>query len=124
MDIPMILDLSPLIGRILIGLFFCFFGIWNLAHWHPTLEAMQQKKIPLACCFLALGIGWQMLLGFYIVIGLWVQLSAILLIIFTIVSVFLFHCFWCFNGEERRLNLLLFVTHLTATLGGLLLLIH
>lgn len=81
------------------------------------------EKNPPAKPFLFLGIAWQALFGFYLIIGLWVQLSALLLIPFTIISVFIFHAFWNFEGEVRRLNMILFIANLTASLGGLLLLL-
>jgi uncharacterized membrane protein YphA (DoxX/SURF4 family) len=111
------------LGRILVGFLFFFFGVWNILHRKSILEFMQQKNIPLAFPFLILGLAWQTLFGFYIVIGLWVQLSALMLIPFTIVSVFIFHAFWNFEGEIRRLNMILFIANLTGSLGGLILLL-
>jgi len=112
-----------ILGRILIGFLFFFFGIWNTLHRKPILEFMQQKKIPLAFPFLILGLAWETLFGFYIIIGLWVQFSALMLIPFTIVSVFIFHAFWNFDGQVRSLNMTLFIANLTVTLGALLLLL-
>jgi hypothetical protein len=41
-----ILIALPTIGRVLIGLYFAFFGIWDIYHWRPSIEIMLQKHIP------------------------------------------------------------------------------
>ncbi|OGT30801.1 MAG: hypothetical protein A3E87_07570 [Gammaproteobacteria bacterium RIFCSPHIGHO2_12_FULL_35_23] len=124
MGINSLSQYAPILGRVLIGFFFFFFGIWNAMHWRPTLEFMYQKKIPIAMPFLFLGIAWQTITGLLLMLGIWVKLVALLLIPFDIISVLIFHAFWNFTGETRRLNMLLFVANLTATLGALLLLLN
>ncbi len=116
--------IAPVLGRVLIGLLFLFFGVWNSCHWRPTLDFMHQKKIPLAMPFLWLGIAWQTIMGLLLILGIEVKIAAVLLIPFTVVSVFIFHAFWNFEGEVRRLNMILFIANLTGSLGGLLLLLN
>lgn len=122
MDI--ILNHLPLLGRVLVGVFFVFFGFWNIMHWQPTLNAMRQKSIPLASLLLAAGIVLQTLCGLMLIVGIYAKLAALLLIPFTVIAVFMFHAFWTFTGEARRLNIAIFVTHLTCTTGALILLMN
>lgn len=123
MDMHVVTEFLPVLGRILIGFFFLFFGIWNVMHRQAILSFMRQKHIPFTRPVLAVGIIWQSALGLLLIIGIGVQLAALLLIPFTLISVFIFHAFWNFEGETRQLNMALFIANLTATLGGLLLLL-
>lgn len=115
---------TPVAGRVLIGFFFLFFGVWNFMHWRPTLDFMHQRKIPVAKPFMFLGIIWQTLTGLLLILGMYIKLVALLLIPFDIVAVFIFHAFWTAEGEVRRLNMILFIANLTGTLGALLLLLN
>lgn len=124
MDFPSIMSITPVLGRCFIGFFFLFFGVWNAWHWRPTLDFMRQKRILFAKPFLFFGIAWQSVAGLFLMLGLFVKLMALLLIPFVIVSVFIFHAFWNFEGEIRRLNMILFIANLTASFGGLLLLLN
>lgn len=120
----MLVTSLPFIGRFLVGFFFFFFGFWNLYHWAPTLSYMRQKKIPFAFLLLALGILLQLITGLMLIIGLYVKIAALLLIVFDVFAVLIFHPFWNFEGEVRRLNTIIFVTNLTASLGALILLLN
>jgi uncharacterized membrane protein YphA (DoxX/SURF4 family) len=120
----MSLNYLPDVAHILIGFFFLFFGGWNLYHWAPTLDAMKQKRIPFAAWLLGLGIITQSICGLLIFIGLYVKLVALILIPFTIIVVNVFHSFWQFKGELRQLNFAIYITHMTMTLAGLILLLN
>lgn len=116
---PFLLVLS----HILIGFYFVFYGFWNIYHWRPIMEDMNQKNIPIPFLVLACGIFWQTVAGFMIMFGIYVKLAALLLIPFTIISVFIFHPFWRHHGEQRALNLNIFIANLTVSLSALLLLL-
>ena len=115
---------SPVLGRFLIGFFFVFFGVWNTCHWRPTLDFMLQKKIPFSFACLWFGITLQTVTGLMLIVNSYVKIAALLLIPFDIVSVLIFHAFWNFEGEIRRLNMIIFFANLTGTLGALLLLLN
>jgi putative oxidoreductase len=115
---------SPLIARVLVGFFFVFFGVWNLRHWQPTLNFMRQKKLPFAAFLLSFGILLQSIAGILIISGWYVPLASLALIPFVLISVFIFHAFWTFEGEARLLNMIIFITNLCSTLAALLLLIN
>lgn len=114
---------TPAIGRFLVGFFFFLFGFWNGYYWRPTLDFMHQKRIPLAALLLGFGIIFQIVTGFMLMIGVYVKIAALLLIPFDIIAVLIFHAFWNFTGEVRRLNTIVFIANLTASLGALLLLL-
>ncbi len=113
----------PTLIHVLIGLYFAFFGFWNIYHWVPIVQTMMQKRLPVPYLLLAMGITWQIVAGCMIVLGFLVKLAAISLIPFTIIAVIIFHPFWQFKGEVLRLNFTIFVANFTIGLGALLSLI-
>jgi putative oxidoreductase len=112
-----------LLAHLLIGYFFVFFGFLNIFHWKANLQAMSQKALPTPAIILILGIAWQTIAGLMIMLNIHAKLAALLLIPFTIVSVLIFHPFWQFKGGQRTLNMAMFVSNMTVTLGALLLLL-
>ena len=113
----------PVIAHILIGFYFVFYGFWNIYHWIPLLKMMTEKGLPHPYLLLSIGIVLQSIAGYLIMFGFFVKLAALILIPFTILSVFIFHPFWNFKGELRALNFSIFMANMTATLGALILLI-
>jgi len=120
----MILLTAPAIGSALIGFYFVFFGIWNACHWQATRDLMQVKKIPFPALSLTIGIILETLAGACLIAGFYTQLAALLLIPFTVLSIFIFHQFWTYEGELRQLNMVIFIVNITVTLGALLLLLR
>jgi uncharacterized membrane protein YphA (DoxX/SURF4 family) len=114
----------PNAGRILIGLYFTFFGFWNIYHWRPSVNTLIQKNFPLPLMVVPLGIFWQIAAGSMILFSSYVKLAAISLIIFTILSCLIFHDFWNMKGEARKANLKFFITEITICLGSLIILLN
>ena len=119
-----LLPCLPTIGHILIGLYFTFFGIWNIYHWKPTIDVMLADRIPSPLLLLSIGISWQIILGVMIMCNIYVKLAALMLIPFTLVSIFMFHPFWKYTGEKRKLHFSTFITNLTVTMGTLIVLLN
>ncbi len=114
----------PFLAHLLIGGYFAFFGLWNIYHWKPIIEVMIKDKVPHALFLLPVGICWQIILGFMIIFGMFTKIAALMLIPFTIIAVCMFHPYWKFTGELRRLNFSIFVANMTVTLGALVLLLN
>ena len=108
------------VGRILVGAFFAFFGVYNGMHWKAIAPALSAKGIPMATPFLFLGIIWQSIGGWAMILDIYTQTIALLLIPFVVVAVFLFHAYWEHEGEARQLHMILFVANLFGTVGALL----
>lgn len=109
--------------HILIGFFFIFFGVWNFIYRVPTIVFLKNKHLPFSAMVFYFGIILQILCGLGIMFNYASSLAALLLIPFDIVAVFIFHAFWTYTGEIRRLNMICFITNLTASLGALILLL-
>ncbi|MDX2346204.1 MAG: DoxX family protein [Legionella sp.] len=110
-------------GPFLIGAYFVFFGIWNACHWRATRDVMADKNIPLPALTLTFGIILESIAGIALMLNIYIQFAALLLIPFTLAAIFIFHAFWTDKSETRGLNMTIFITNLTCTLGALCLLI-
>jgi putative oxidoreductase len=111
------------VSHFFIGFYFAFFGLWNIYHWKPMIEVMLKKNIPSPLFLLSIAIGWQIICGVMIMFGILVKLSALLLIPFIFIIVFLLHPFWEFTGELRKQHMALFITNFSMSLGALILLL-
>ena len=110
-----------LIAKILVGFFFFYYGVSNTFQRKTIIEMMLQKKIPFASAVFYLGVITQTICGMLIMCNQFLELSVSLLIVFDIVAVFVFHRFWTFEGELRRLNQIIFISNLTIVIGALIL---
>ncbi len=111
----------PLVTHSLIGFYFAFFGFWNTYHWRPLMETLSQRNIAHPWLLLPIGIVWQTLAGFMIMLNFYLNIAAISLIPFTLIAIFLLYPFWQFHGEQRGLHFTLFITHLLVTVSALIL---
>lgn len=81
----------------------------------------MNQKIPCASWLFYLGVFTQTICGMLIMFNQFLDISASILIIFDITAVFIFHRFWTFEGELRRLNQIIFITNLSVVIGALIL---
>lgn len=109
--------------HILIGFSLFFLGFGTLFTVFPPLFFLKNKHLPFSAMVFYFGIILQILCGLGIMFNYASSLAALLLIPFDIVAVFIFHAFWTYTGEIRRLNMICFITNLTASLGALILLL-
>lgn len=107
-------------SHVLIGFYFAFFGFWNIYHWRPLLMTLNERNIPMPQLVLSIGIAVQVIAGGMIMFVNYVKPATLVLLPFTIIAVYIFHPFWKFKGEDRKLNFTLFFTNITVTLGALL----
>lgn len=110
------------IARFLIGFLFVYAAIANTLNFQNLIAVLREKKFPFVKLFFACGIVFEFIAGSMLILGLYINIMANCLILFTIIAVFLFHDFWHKRQVERELNKIIFITHLTATIGALLLL--
>jgi putative oxidoreductase len=119
-----ILSSLPVLGHVLIGLYFVFFGIWNIYHWRPTIDVMLEDKIPSPILLMSIGVSCQIILGAIIMSNIQIKIAALLLIVFTLFSVFMFHPFWKYKSDKRKYHMNKFADNLTVTMGALILLLN
>lgn len=112
------------LGRILIGFYFCFFFFWNYHYRQFSIDVLRASHIPFAPLMFGIGICLELVAGLLVIFNLYLGVAAALLVVFVLFATFVFHRFWRLeSGPVRTLNTIIFIGNVTVTLGGLLLLI-
>ena len=98
------MDIVLIVGRILFALIFINSGFAHFAQREAMTGYAQFKKVPAAK--LAVPVSGVMILlgGLSIVLGLWMDLGALLLAIFLIFSAFMMHNFWTIDDATQKMN--------------------
>ena len=98
------MDIIFIVGRILFALIFINSGFAHFAQREAMTGYAQFKKVPAAK--LAVPVSGLMILvgGLSIVLGFWVDLGALLLAAFLVVSAFMMHNFWTMDDATQKMN--------------------
>ena len=98
------MDIVLIVGRILFALIFINSGFAHFAQRESMTGYAQFKKVPAAKLAVPLT-GLMILLGgVSVVLGLWMDLGALLLAIFLILSAFMMHNFWTMDDATQKMN--------------------
>lgn len=98
------MDIVLIVGRILFALIFINSGFAHFAQKEAMTGYAQFKKVPAAKLAVPLS-GLMILLGgISVVIGLWMDLGALLIAIFLIFSAFMMHNFWTIEDPTQKMN--------------------
>jgi uncharacterized membrane protein YphA (DoxX/SURF4 family) len=131
--------ISVFLGRLFLSLIFLINGFEKLFNWHETEKALMDAMcewqnfagfsdsiqdcltvlVPWASLLLVLGIIFELLGSFMLLIAYREKLGVALLIMFLIPTTLLFHSFWFVEGPMRELQMTMFLKNL-AILGGLI----
>jgi putative oxidoreductase len=116
-------DAIFLIGRILFALVFLRFGVAHLTQTEGSAQYAAYKGIPRARTAVV-GTGVAMLLGgIAVVLGVWMDLAALGLAIFCVVTGMLMHDFWTqTDAEARQAEMAAFYKNISIAGGALILL--
>jgi len=83
------LAVFDLVGRILLALIFVFAAIGKIADYHGTAMYMAAYGIPTGVLPLVIAI--ELLGGLAVMVGLWTRWAALILAVFSIVAIAIFH---------------------------------
>ena len=98
------MDIVLIVGRILFALIFFNSGFAHFAQREAMTGYAQFKKVPAAKLAVPLT-GLMILLGgLSIVLGIWMDLGALLLAIFLVFSAFMMHNFWTMDDANQKMN--------------------
>ncbi|MBM3703497.1 MAG: DoxX family protein [Actinobacteria bacterium] len=98
------MDIVLIVGRILFALIFINSGFAHFAKREVLTGYAQFKKVPAAKLAVPLT-GLMILLGgLSIVLGIWMDLGALLLAIFLVFSAFMMHNFWTMDDATQKMN--------------------
>jgi putative oxidoreductase len=95
---------AMLAGRVLMGLGFLAFGIWNVGNRSVLSGLFAARGMPLPGVMAGIGIGTQTACGLLLAAGIWTQLAALSLIAFVIAATVLVHLPLGTNADQRREN--------------------
>ena len=98
------LDAILIIGRILFGALFLLSGIGHFAKLEAMVGYAKYKKLPAAKFGVLISGLFFLIGGIYIILGLWVDLGALLLAITLILTAFIFHNFWKESDATAKMN--------------------
>jgi putative oxidoreductase len=110
------------LGRFFLGAHFFIAGIRNFLMLPVWIERMEGRGLPQPKLALTAGFAVQTLSGALVALGLWPSLGGVALIAFTVVATVLWHNFWNFAGEERRVHINFNLTNV-ALIGALLMVV-
>lgn len=89
-------------ARIVTGGAFAIIGLRNIGNYKPISEMIRANKFPMPEFLAATGIAMQVGFGVLMVIGLFPIVSALGLLVFTVVATLMAHSFWMFPDKAER----------------------
>lgn len=107
------------LGRVLLGGLFVIGGVPHFFHLDPLTELLKKRGLPAARLCLIVASVFQIVAGALLIFGQFVQLAALGLVVFTLVSSVLLVNFWSLTGDAREKMKNAFMSNL-AIVGGLL----
>ena len=116
-------QISPLIGRLVLGWFYLS-AAWDAArHWTASVELMAMKGVPVPHALLALALMAMILGGLALVLGYHTRHGAMILFGFTVIVTVTMHNFWGLqHGVARSADYALFARNVAIS-GALLFLV-
>ncbi|MBT8191525.1 MAG: DoxX family protein [Saprospiraceae bacterium] len=116
-------NVTDLIGRIFIGLFFFYEAIDTMVFFKQTRETLTSLGINFAQDWLIVGSIIILLVGaVMVIIGYYANIGALLLFIYWFVFTMVVYSFWNDNSDTKSLTINFFMRNM-ALCGGLLILI-
>jgi uncharacterized membrane protein YphA (DoxX/SURF4 family) len=116
------MDVLVLIGRILFAALFLGAGVNHVTQSKAMGPYAASKGVP-AAQMAVLGSGVLLLAGsLSVLLGIWADLGALLLIIFLVPTAVLMHPFWKENGDARQLEMSQFLKDIALAGAALMLL--
>jgi uncharacterized membrane protein YphA (DoxX/SURF4 family) len=109
-----------LIGRILFSFIFIGSGINHIVKAKDMIPYAQMKKLPLPGLLVPLS-GLVVLAGAAsIILGLWIDLGALLIAGFCLLSSVIFHNFWAADAASKQMEMISFLKNVSIAGGALI----
>lgn len=107
------------LARILVVVLFCVSGAQKLMNPGAVVSAVAAKGLPYPQVLAYLTIAAELGLGLLIALGFYARTAAVLLALFTLATIVVFHNFWSMTGDAFRTNQIQAMKNLSI-IGGLL----
>lgn len=112
-----------LAARIVVGGAFLTIGIRNVGNVKLIAAMLKANGFPMATLLTSTGVGMQIAFGALMAVGLFPIVSAVGLLVFTVVATLMAHSFWMFRDKaERAQQINMFLANMIMA-GGLLALV-
>lgn len=112
---------AALVGRLLLGGFFLYYGLNKLAGLEGTAGTIASVGLPLPMAGALFAAAIETLGGLALLLGMQARIAALALAAFTLLATFIFHAFWAVPAEQAFVQQLMFAKNLALT-GGLFML--
>ena len=127
------------VGRMALSIIFIFYGMQKVMNWQETEQAITSaltnwmnwvpapsginlfagKMIPYSFVLVVIAMLVELIGGLFIFFGYKPRFGAVILLLFLIPTTLLFHPFWFLQGDERDVQMAMFLKNLSI-FGGLL----
>lgn len=98
------MDAVVLVGRILFALTFAGSAIGHLTNTDAMTAYARSKRLPQPrLAVLASGV-YILVAALMIALGVWADLAALALVLFLLLTAFIFHAFWQFTDPQTRMQ--------------------
>lgn len=110
------------LGRVLLSAIFLMSAVNHALNYSGTVGYMAAEGVPMPSVLLAIGLVFMIVGGLSLLLGVYGQWGAMLLILFLILANFFFHDFWNVPEEQVQNQMIHFMKN-TAIMGALLLIV-
>ncbi|WP_129662751.1 DoxX family protein [Phytoactinopolyspora endophytica] len=98
------MDVVVLIGRVLFVMVFLGSGMTHLSSARAMTGYAQSRGVPAAGVAVPVSGALLIVGGLMVLLGIWADLGALLLVVFLVPTAFLMHAFWKESDGESRQN--------------------
>lgn len=96
------MDVLVLIGRVLFGMLFVGSAVGHLTKTNDMASYAESRGIPMAKVAVASSGVLLLVGGLMMVLGVWADLAALLLVVFLVPTAVLMHAFWKESDEQTK----------------------
>lgn len=114
-------DSTVLVGRILLGLIFVWFGFGKIGGFDGTVGYIASKGLPMPAVIAVLTILIEVGGGLALMFGIFTRQAAFALAAFTLLAGLIFHNFWAVPEAQKMMQQTHFLKNLSMV-GGMLVL--
>jgi len=113
---------AALVGRLLLGGFFLYYGLGKFAALQGTAGYIGSVGLPLPMAGAVFAAAIETLGGLALLLGFQARIAALALAAFTVVATVIFHAFWAVPADQAFVQQLMFMKNI-GVVGGLLALV-
>jgi len=107
-----------LIGRILFSLIFLASGLNHITKSKDMVAYAKFKKLPLASLAVPLSGLFMVASAAFIILGIWIDLGALFIGVFCLLSGIIFHNFWAADDASKQSEMISFMKNVSIAGGA------